>query len=180
MSRSIQTSQVYCSSRDQTRFRRFPSAAGPQQQGALFVNHETGLLLLVQSITADACLPNQFAYKWCGMLCTAALPQQRARSVCLHGSGPRLASLQCIVQAPRQDRSLSPIPITLQGCSYCASCCHWPSTASFQSVTLLEASDTESRLPLTDQLSRQTACWKSCSSVESQPPAGGCVWPGGL
>lgn len=45
--------------------------------------------------------------------------------------------------------------------SYCVICCHWPSAASFHSVTALLASDTERMLPLTDQLTRHTAAPKS-------------------
>ena len=54
---------------------------------------------------------------------------------------------------------------------YCVICCHCPSAASFHSVTAVLASDTDSRLPLTDQLRRHTGAPKSCSKCRSQPPA---------
>ena len=54
---------------------------------------------------------------------------------------------------------------------HCVICCHCPSAASFQSVTVLFASDTDRMLPLTDQLTRHTGAPKSCSTCRSQPPA---------
>ena len=58
------------------------------------------------------------------------------------------------------------------GAPHCVICCHWPSVASFHSVTALLPSDTDSTLPLTDQLRRHTGAPKSWSSTRSQPPAG--------
>ena len=46
-------------------------------------------------------------------------------------------------------------------------CCHWPSIASFHRVTVALLSDTARMPPVTDQLSFQTGCPKSCKTCSN-------------